>query len=474
MGGRWSIPGNASDLDRWDEGDSITYQGHGGILFSVTAGFGPVGAGIAKLASGHWEVYVEKVGDHRAYVKMSNGKLKSLSMFTNISILTLSLNEFKNSDDGFSYLFDLSTDTGRKAYEDMIRGNVIASENLATRPENLVEMPPVVKVETFRTVSTGRMVSKSLSIPIIWDHTYSTGRINSFTTSDLHIDRNTTRVNYGIYSSSDDSRWWTKHTDKDFMFYGAAYTVENWDTKEVMKSMFGTYAFAYRNEHSDEDQLRVVLRELVKQTGAPQLMVRVPDIGKGYTGIELNVSIPEENTMRLMMMAQRMDEAQFLRYGVGLIDPYMGRDTYFYCNGSFDMITHSGCVAHLKNQTAKAMSKMYYSLRKMMRYMDTDSKAFAMAYGEFGEGMAENMFTFQAAVRLAGGGVKVDYLIEGTLVSMYRKQWVVDADGYWNISDDTSFQGLPWNPKTRHSMVRGMIIGNSEAGKIPHFNPVEL
>src|SRR5690606_8668179 len=115
-------------------------------VFSAVAGLGPVGLGTARSAFGTWEVYVEKVGANRAYVKMTRGKLDSFSLFTNVSIISLSKSDFKSSDDGFSYLLDLSTDTGRKAYEDMIRGNILASESLvASKPQNLVELAPVIK-----------------------------------------------------------------------------------------------------------------------------------------------------------------------------------------------------------------------------------------------------------------------------------------------------------------------------------------
>ncbi|MNT76495.1 hypothetical protein D3C72_2155060 [compost metagenome] len=111
----------------------------------------------------------------------------------------------------------------------------------------------------------------------------------------------------------------------------------------------------------------------------------------------------------------------------------------------------------------------------MYRYVDTDPKAFAAAYGEFGEGMAENMFTFRSAVKLAGGGVQVDYLVEGTYISMYRKAWMIDPDGVWVPVDDVTRTGMRFNPRTRHSMVRGIVIGNARPdGSIPHVLPVNI
>lgn len=470
MNGRWEVPKSADSLDRWDTGDSITYVGRGGIIFSAGAGLGPVGIGVAKLAAGTWETYVEKVSADKAYVKMTRGKLENFSMFTNVSILTLALSDFKYADDGFSFLFDLSTEVGRKAYEDMIRGNVLASENFAKNtPRNLVERAPVVKVETFRSVSSGKILSKSLAIPIIWDKTYSKGRINSFTTSDLHINRNTARVHYGIFTDSVDSRFWFKHKETDFMFYGAKYSVENWDSKARMESMFGTYSYAFRHEQSNGNRLRKGIRELVKKTGLDTLMVSVPDRDLGYTGIEFNVNFSDENTMRLMMAAQRMSQDQFIDMSTDQISGYFrsNNDPYDYC-----MIDAGPCVYNVTKRTANAASKMYYALKSMYKYMNSDPKAFAAAYGEFGEGMAENVFTFRSAMRMAGPNVLVDYLIEGTYLSMYYRQWAIDTQGRWVAVGSPTYKGLPFDPATRHSQARGLILGNSEAGKLPQMTPV--
>ncbi|WII73636.1 hypothetical protein QJS83_07085 [Bdellovibrio sp. 22V] len=477
MGGRWEVPKDASDLDRWDAGDSITYVGHGGIIFSAGAGFGPVGVGVAKLASGTWETYVEKVDSQTAYVKMSRGKLNSFSMFTNVAILTLSVNDFKYADDGFSFLFDLSTEVGRKAYEDMIRGNVLASENIAAQPtKNLVERAPVLKVETFRSVSTGRIVSKSLAIPIIWDKTYSTGKVYSFTTSDMHIDRNTARVHYGIYSDSEDSRFWTRHKEKDLMFYGAKYSVENWDTHSTMESMFGTYSYAFRHEKSNGARLKKGIMELVRKTGIDSLMIGVPDRDLGYTGLEFNVNFSDEGTMRLMSAAQSMSQDEFIDKAVDMVQPYFSSkgDPYDYCVFDGGAGVSGTCVNRTIKNTSAAASKMYFALRSMYKYMNSNPKAFAAAYGKFGEGMAENHFTFKAAVKMAGPGTTMDYLVEGTHTNMYYREWTVGDNGRWVPSPTTGqkYKGLPFKPQTRHSRVRGMIIGNSDAGKLPHMTPV--
>ncbi len=178
-------------------------------------GAGPVSVGAAKLAAGSWETFVEKVENDRVYVKSTLGQLKNFSLFLDGTLIDLKLQQFQFADDGFSFLFDLTTDVGRKSYEDMIRGNVIAAERWTEeKPANFVERVPVQKVETFRTVTTGKMVSKTFSIPLIWDQTYSKGRVQVFNTSEMHIGRNTTRVHYGIFSENNKSQFWQRRLSR--------------------------------------------------------------------------------------------------------------------------------------------------------------------------------------------------------------------------------------------------------------------
>ncbi len=483
IGGRNEIPESASDLDRWDAGDSITYAGHGGLIFNASAGFGPVGIGAARLAKGTWETYVEKVGSNKAYVKMTSGKLEALSIFGSVSILTISKNYFNAADDGFSYLFDLSTDTGRKAYEDMIRGNAYAADKFASElPRNQVERAPVQKVMTFRSVSTGTIVSKAFAIPIIWDKVYSKGRVQSFTTSDLHMARNTARVHYGIFSSSEDSRFWFKHKEKDFMFYGAKYSVDNWDTKAHMESMFGSYRYAFRHEKSNAARLRDGIDELIKKTGLDALMVGIPDRGDlGYTGVEFNVIFNDANTLRLMAAAQRMSEDAFVSKGAGSALAYFKdrNDPYWYCNSAngdaHDGNSDPGCMRTIQSKTNGMMSKMYSALKRMYKTMNSDPRAFSAAYGEFGEAMNENAFTFKAAMEMAGPGAIIEYTIEGTKISMYYRQWQTDAAGRWIQVSIPSKTGLPFDPRLRRSKARGIVIGNNPGDVVnPFIKPVSM
>jgi hypothetical protein len=206
-------------------------------------------------------------------------------------------------------------------------------------------------------------------------------------------------------------------------------------------------------------------------------MVDVPSHHLGYTGIEFNVNFSDENTAHMMQVAQTMSESEFIRRGTSQFSNYFGRksDPYELCNDFIDGVTNRHCEYAVRKDTARSMSRMYSALRTMYKTMNSDPKAFAAAYGKFGEGMAENLFTFRAAMAIAGSGVTIDYLIEGTKISMYNRSWITGPEGEWYPSTEGSmYKGLPFEPQTRHSRVRGVIIGNSPASKVPLLNPVQF
>ncbi|RYZ89348.1 MAG: hypothetical protein EOP06_09460 [Proteobacteria bacterium] len=328
------VPSEATELNAWSQGDHMTYVSKGGVMFAASMGFGIFNVGSAALAQGTWETYIEKVEADTVYVKMTKGDLSNYSAFTGATLVNLSVSKFNNSDDGFSFLFNLKTEVGRKAYEDMIRGNVLASAIISTSvPENMVEVPPVLKVETFKTLTTGKMVSRMFGLPIIWNTSYSKGNIQSFTTSEFHLDNSRAEVNYGIFSREKNYRLWNKHSETDYMFYGARYTVTNNSDNSKMQGMFGRYSYAYKNEMSDSNKLRKAIQKLVKITGIDDLMVNIPTMKLDYTGLDFDTTLSEENTQRLMDFAKRKGEDYFLKMGDKYVINYAQNngDVYTYC-----------------------------------------------------------------------------------------------------------------------------------------------
>lgn len=470
--GLTKVPGYVEDLREWSPGDSITYVSRGGVLFSAGIGLGILGLGQNVLAHGSWETYVEKISPNKVYLKITKGTIQSLSTLANFAIATLAVSSFQSADDGFSYLYNLDTEKGRKAYEDAIRGNIMASDQLIESPDNDVETAPVLKVATFKTLSTGRLVSAQLGLPVLWNTSYSRGNISSFSASDFHISDKVARSHYGIYSEEKNYRFWTKHRETDLMFYGTHYTITGPDSSE--SGFFGRYNYAYRNDHTNARKLDRAIHALVRKTAIHELQVEVPDEDLGYAGIDFDATFSEEHTLRLMSLAPSMGKHTMQKVADRYLSSYsFNQDPYSVCKGEAVPLVRRRCANELREETLSAIDKMHEALNEMTTEKNRDPKAFARAYGELGEAMTKNFITFRTVLELAGPGVEINYLLEGSRISMYYKSWVTTATpNRWRLIADPNGppQGtpFPFEPRLRRSKARGIVV-NPQHGTLRFF-----
>ncbi|HEY8269383.1 MAG TPA: hypothetical protein VIG33_00725 [Pseudobdellovibrionaceae bacterium] len=476
--GYLKVPGHASDLISWSQGDSITYICRGGLLFGATIGYSLVDAGAALVAQGTWETYIEKIEENKIYLKITKGKMATLSAFTAATIVELSVAGFKSRDDGFSFLYNLNTEVGRKAYEDAIRGNIIASEKIAEAvPTNYVEAAPVLKVSTFKNLSTGRLISAELGLPLIWNKTYSRGKVLSYSATDFHVKNKVAKVNYGIYSEKSNYRFFNRQRETDVRFYGSHYTIEEQGKTDV--GMFGRYGYAYMNDHSSGEKLNGAVRKLINLTAMDELQVDIPQENLAYAAIDFNTTLSKEHTLHLMDLAQREGKRAIYKVADRYLQSYsLSKDVYGYCKG-----IHPQCWLDLRDDSYNAIEKMYRALLEMYTEKNRDAKAFARAYGEFGEAMAKNFITFRTVLELAGPGVEINYLIEGARMSMYYKSWTTtEVPNQWSVANNPNDRGkssdknseLPFEPRLHRSKTRGIIVNPNHGGLVFLQAPVKF
>jgi len=470
------MPKDARDVDPWSQGDSITYISKGGLLFAIKTGLSVWQIGVSGLAQGTWETYVEKISSDKVYVKITRGHLTRLSTFTGVLLAELSVDHFGHRDDGFSYLYDMGTPEGRKAYEDALRGNLYPSETFANAlPNNSVERAPVLKVSTFSSMYTGRFIKAQLGLPVFWNKTYSRGRILSFSTTEFHITNKLARAHYGVFSEQNIYRRMKKHQESDFMFYGTHYDIA--DANGVKSGVFGRYSYAYNGTNSSESNFSRALRSLIRRTGTDELEVDLPNHHLGYMAIEFDVTLGDEPTQTLLNVAQGPGLPAMTRVADRYLQTYWdGGDRYNQCHGEAVAPVRAHCVQELREETYRALEKMQKALLEMAASRGRDSKAFARAYGEFGEQMAKNFVTFRTALELAGPGVEIDYLLEGERISMYYKAWLTtDTPNRWqlvvNPNSHPRDPAFPFEPRLRRSKARGLAV-NPQHGGIELFQRV--
>ncbi|HAR41050.1 MAG TPA: hypothetical protein DCS07_00185, partial [Bdellovibrionales bacterium] len=413
-----SIPYLAKDLDAWREGDQLSYFTHGGILFFGGAGVSPVTAGLAYLAEGQWTTTIVKLPEQKVYAKLSKTKLNSLSTSAGTALLVVSLSQFKNSDDMFSFVFDLRTASGALAYEDFLKGNIAAIQKMALTPESGVKQDL-----SSRGKRIGKLWSMWFGIPIFANVVGSQGT----TYEAQHVldgnDGTHTDVEYGIFMKERKTRLFFKHNNKTQAFFGTSYRQDS-PVSGKTQGYFGKMVWNYENDNASDNNLRSNIDNLVTLTGLSQIKTEVPVVGKmNYVGIRFEMTIPQQTTDLLMSFAKNKETfVQIYGYAKALLDETfkgienpdeMPKDL---CN--MEGFSANRCPEQYHQATAIALNDMYKSLRKMAKSKDKNSKDFVKAYGIFGRALLFNKFAFQSVMK-ALGNAPVDMVlnVEGERIS---------------------------------------------------------
>ncbi len=414
---RWvSAPTKASDLRGWTTGDSVTYSSEGGIEFSAAVTYGPAIAVLSVSATGDFTTYVEKIDDKNFLVDLSATKVKTASASAGLSVAALAASHAKSLTNGLSFMVDASTEQGAKAYEDLVRGNVLAVQELVKQGR----MNSVRPWEKYRVPQVADYLSFSIGVPILLKMSWSRGKLYKYNdTTRLH-DGTTVKTNYGIYVKESELKVIRKKKTKAGGFYGVAFDATNADGSK-MSGKFGQYIYAYTSNKSDSDGLRSAVRSVIRRTGLRNtLNVNVPEGAKGANQLMLAVDITDEQTDRLMELAATSTEQKFVDTALRLHSDYFAKgDVDGLCRNETDQMEE--CIDGYAREAQSGAERMHEYLIVMgAEYRARRNAEFAAAFAKFGRGMIQNQFTFQTVFELAGGVSNIEYTIQGANVSRYH------------------------------------------------------
>jgi hypothetical protein len=460
-----SAPKTAEDLASWSIGDSTNYMCSGGLIFFAGINYMYTGPVVTAVAKGTWSVYVQKNAADTAYVKITKGKLQSLSMALAGPIISVGLSEFNNADDGFSFMVNLSSESGKRAFEDLVRGNVGAIQKLA-----LEKGSDVTYISEKTVASKGKFFNFFFGIPIFANMTSSTGKIMTVSKTNFAIDDSVASIDYGVYLHETRSNVFFDHKDKTVAFTGAAYQVT--DAKQNMtSSYFGQYSFDMGDENATRGKVGRMVREMIRKTGMKsQMQVDVPKAdgqNLGYAGAHVEVIFSKDQTDELMGMAKSMTLERFVELNLTEARAYFaGEDKWSLCEGVSSEA--ADCADSALRETEESLRTMYKALNKMSSLVNSagagtvvdNSKEFVAAYAEFGKGLVKSPFALQAALLMAGEGVEVYYRIEGARISLYETYMATTDTGEFTVLSSPG-QRLPDTaPVDRDDRDRGLIVGN--------------
>ncbi len=418
-------PLKAEELKAWTAGDYSYNNTFGGVIFFAQIGvggsYGP-GVGPVYVARGNWDVYVEKVGADHAFVRLTNSKLKDLSLQAGNILVGVSAETFKKSADSMSYMINISTAEGAKAYNDLVRGNVAAIQMLSTNPNS---SRIVQKWDHYSGKVAGRMTNFYLGIPIIAYWTWTAGKIYELYDTQFFYSNSKSTVNYGIYLKERRTHLFGNHTQRSQVFYGATIDVKSMDNQPLGKSHFAQYSWIADTSMSSQENLQKVIADLIQKTGLSELAVNVPPAEDlDYVKVEFRATFDEASTLRLIQNSKQTARALTSELAVSKVLKYfeMPSDSLGLCADDADF---EACQSRLIKETRAGVREMYQALERLNASLSVDdTQAFVKAYAELGRAVLKNSFVFKTCLELAGEGVTMDYAILGTHNSAYRVQFV--------------------------------------------------
>ncbi len=460
-----SAPMDVTVLYKWQVGDSVTYKSKGGLIYVAGTGIAFAGFASTKLAQGTWETYVEKVADTFVYVKITSSKLSALSSGPGLPFSAAAITDFKNSDDGFSYLIDLNLEDGRKVYHDLVRGNIMAAQQFASKIQESLKAPAVIKVEKFKRKSKGDGFSLFFGIPILLNATTAENKIRSHNVTDLYLDNSKIDAQFGMYDLTMRSRAFGTHATTSKNFYGVIYNISDLGTKSLKeKSQFGRFTWTYQDDNSSTRNLHRNMESLIQETGLNEVKVLIPDLALDldFTNITLQITFNDLNTSNLIESA--VGRSASLMY-----DWSQKRAKYAYLQKGEALCKSysegTSCQEEIINQTTYAAQKMQEALSKMRSKM-SNSISYTTAYAEFGKAAMTNQVTLAMALTMAGAGAQIDFSLEGTYFKAHRLSLnTTNVDGRYEW---TTFyqqdQSSPLDPKIKRSRYHGVITNENFTG----------
>jgi hypothetical protein len=422
------LPNQASQLDSWNEGDSVFFQKSGGMLWTVGGSLsGVLSAGYSSVEQGSWNIYVQKTEKKKAMVSFSRAKLKSSTLYSSLGVVLSSGRSSYSTDstEGLMLEFDLTNDDAVKSYEDLMKGNAFTAQKMADD----VLFPYIQRVSHFNYKARGVRKSLTLGLPIInWSR--SSDKSENYYNVVNSKNGESFTTNYAVYTKSVNKRVINKHKNHSKIFQSGIGQRKNKEGKVISVNTISKIEWMYENDHSKTKSLVKAILKLKKDTGISVKLSDMPAKKKlKYTVIRLGVASGENLTSYLKNASNNDSETTLMLAGENAVNDYFrqGEDIDGLCDlkdvhtdtiGSIDMGTVQDCEEKMKEETMSALS----SLVKLSSNLDmTKPKKYVKAANKIGKLVWKNQFTFHAMRTLMEAcGAKMNIQVGGQKINNHQ------------------------------------------------------
>ena len=419
---------NAKTLRKLTDGDAVTYMSRGGIIF--WAGIGPslISLDVSYYAGGEFQSYIEKLDADHVFVRISDKKIESFGVQTGAVIVAAESAKYNITGKSFSFLVNYNSELGAKVYSDLLRGNIAAVQKLA-----LTESSDAVKIwDNANSTRNGHASTFKIGVPYLFHYSWGKQTYSELTrVESLACDREL-KIQYGVYMKEKDKSNTKMAEERREGFYGASFKVTEGKSKVVSKGFFGQLLWNYSRDGANSETLKEAMDDLDARTGLGELVnLTIPEDEEDleFTSLSLRMHFNANNTKSLIHRVNTMDKSDLVRTGLRLVNEYFsdGTDEDGICGTISDL---NSCRDIISSKVKSTASAMYDSVQMIERALDSEKeRAATLAYAKFGENMLTNQFTFQLGTMLAGKGLNLDYVVEGTDISSYVSTLENDETG---------------------------------------------
>ena len=441
------IPMEATDLNNWALEDSVNYSQTGGLIFSVGVGVPGIDIGTDFIIQGTFSTYVERVSADEVYVMLSNTDAKSLVMQVDATVVQFGVTRYKEIEDGMSYMIKFKEPLGKKAYHDLIRGNVAAIQALLANPEQTA----IQKWEKLNRTQIRKLAHFNFGVPFIMSWGWTAGRIYEFSDTRAFYDNTRAEVEYGVYLKEKRKQIFGSKTVKTESFYGSVYRLYNYENDLMTKYFFGQYIYNADDNKTKTKDMKKVINNLIEKTGLTQLQLNIPNYKKlKFSRINLEVNFDEDQTINIMNTVSRMAPVEVAELANKLARSFLTTESQAQilalCTPQETQIPMSPekCLSKYQAQNAEASSSLVKAAKLMKKHFESgNDKGFALAYAEFGKYMLTNATMFQEILGMAGAGAEIVYNVSNTYFQNYRVIYLTtDSAGVYkrmSVGSDTTW-----------------------------------
>ncbi|NRA44324.1 MAG: hypothetical protein HRU09_05135 [Oligoflexales bacterium] len=446
---KMKIPKKVKDIEKWNDGDKMSYSSVGSI--SISALFHVVGlvGGTGIKYSGSWEHEVTKLSENEVKMMITNRKLKGANVKGGLLFLSRAVKGYeKDWEKSLVLNFDLTKSEARYALEQALKGKLNKAYDLSVEketgePVNNPEVSGVTHRRTIETRAKNKIKRKYVRFPILvkWkmknvDAKKYTAKINheeniktDLVVSELnknryhkHLRNPFKKENFKIFSF--------KHVTFKKASQGVAaktysddLLIDDTIMDDEKDGIALKMSWHYSNDHASKKTAKKAVKKFMHETGRKEdLAVAFPDRKNlGYVGIDFKI-LMRKSALNRLVQAIEANPSYLRNHGDELLSDFFydkNKNLDRMCLNKEDKLDYK-CVNKVKAKTGKSLDKISQTLVKVVNGGLTD-EAKSELLSESGRKIMENPILFNTLLK-SDPKVKATYRVRGEHFVPYERK----------------------------------------------------